>query len=164
MAKNVKRGKMKVPAEVYFLRYAFPCSHIICKIRKEISDEEYKKMERAAAEGKVLGREYLEKVFFRAFERIEKIAKEMKKDKWDKEVIEEYFVRRHNFFVDASDNPESFKELCRIHRANVSDVKGKELIVEYENGKKRTVKNNYVPNVKVGDKVMIHYFYAVEKV
>lgn len=154
---------VEMEPEVYFLRYAFPCSHIICKIRKEINEEEYKKMERAAAENKVLPREFLEKVFFRAFERISKIADELGKDKWNKEVIKEYFVNRHNDFVHNSENPETFKDLCRVHKAEIVELTGNELVVKYGKNKKRKVKS-YVKNAKVGDKVVIHYFYAVEKV
>lgn len=82
--------------EVYFLRYAFPCSHVLLNIRREINEKEYRKMERAALEGRALDKGFLEKVFFRAFERMQKIAEELKKDKWDIDVIREYFCKRHN--------------------------------------------------------------------
>jgi len=26
--------------EVYFIKYAYPCSHILCKVRKDVSEEE----------------------------------------------------------------------------------------------------------------------------
>lgn len=149
--------------EVYFLRYAFPCAHVLCKVRKEISDEDYKKMEKAAANGEVLPRAYLEKVFFRAFKRIEKIADEMKEDKWDKEVIKEYFVNRHNDFVHNSENPETFKEMCKVQKAEILEIKDGKLLVRYDN-KMREVKGDYIENAKAGDKVTIHYSYAVEKI
>ena len=149
--------------EIYFLRYAFPCSHVLCKIRKEISEEEYKKIERAAIKGIILDRKYLEKVFFRAFERIEKIAAELKTSKWDINVLREYFVERHNAFVNSSVNPEKFKELCRVHKAKIIEVKENPLTVKYNN-KKREVKKVYVPDAEKNDIVTIHYNYAVEKV
>ena len=149
--------------EIYFLRYAFPCSHVLCKIRKEISEEEYKKIERAAIKGIILDRKYLEKVFFRAFERIEKIAAELKTSKWDINVLREYFVERHNAFVNSSVNPEKFKELCRVHKAKIIEVKENSLTVKYNN-KKREVKKVYVPDAEKNDIVTIHYNYAVEKV
>ena len=75
--------------EVLFLKYAFPCAFII-KQRGEISDFEHQILEDAAINNKVLERKLLEKVFFRAFERINKVAEEKNKDKWDIEIIREY--------------------------------------------------------------------------
>lgn len=150
--------------EVYFLRYAFPCSHILRTLRKEIGEEDYEKMKLATVNEVVLPRDYLERVFHRAFERMGKIAHELGKDRWDRDVIEEYFVKRHNAFVDASENPEQFKDQCRVHIAEIKEITGGEMVVAYGSGKSRKVRRDYVPGVSVGDKVTIHYSYAVEKV
>lgn len=153
--------------ETYFIRYAYPCSHILCTVRGEVSEEEFKMMEDAAINNKILDRKFLEKAFFRAFTRISQLAQEMKKDRWDLEVIKEYFRVRHNPVLDNSDYPESFKEQCKVFEAKVKQILADgEAIVEYENKgtKKRKVKTDYLPNIKVNDKVTIHWSYIVEKI
>ena len=155
--------------EVYFLKYAFPCSHILWRVRREITEEEYKKMENAAKHNKILSGRFLEKAFWRAFTRIEKLAEEMGKDKWDIEVIKEYFCVRHNSVLNVSDYPESFKEMCKTYKARViEETNDGEVIVSYESEldgeKKRKVKKDYIKDLKVGERVWIHWQYAVEKV
>lgn len=155
--------------EVYFLRYAYPCAHILCDVRGEVSGKEFKMMEKAAINNKKLDRAFLEKAFWRAFERINKIAQEMGKDKWDIEVIREYFCVRHNSVLDKSDYPEAFKEMCKTYKAEVAEeTEDGEAVVSYlsELGgkKRRKVKKDYIKDLKVGDKVMIHWNYVVEKV
>jgi len=152
---------------VYFLRYASPCSHILCSVRSEVSKEEFDKIEQGAIKGEPLDKAYLEKVFFRAFNRISKIAEELGKDKWDLEVIKEYFTVRHNPVLDATDYPNSFKEQCKVFVGTVKELlENNEAIVEYENKttKKRRVKTLYVPDIKPGEKVRIHWSYIAERV
>ena len=153
--------------EVLFLKYAFPCAFII-KQRAEISDFEHQILEDAAINNKVLERKFLEKIFFRAFERIEKLTKELNKDKWDYEVIKEYFTDRHNSIIDEgmysyAEAPESLKNLCKVHKAEIIQIKDDSLIVKYNKEKLRPVIKSLVKNVKIGDFVTIHYGYAVEK-
>ena len=153
--------------EVLFLKYAFPCAFII-KQRGEINEFEHQILEDAAINNKVLERRLLEKVFFRAFERINKVAKELNKDKWDSEVIKEYFINKHNSIIDEgmysyAEAPESLKNLCKVHKAKVIKTKNNFLIVEYDNKKTRAASKDLVKNVKIGDYVTIHYGYAVEK-
>ena len=153
--------------EVLFLKYAFPCAFII-KQRGEISDFEHQILEDAAINNKVLERKFLEKIFFRAFERIEKLTKELNKDKWDYEVIKEYFTDRHNSIIDEgmysyAEAPESLKNLCKVHKAEIIQIKDDSLIVKYNKEKLRPVIKSLVKNVKIGDFVTIHYGYAVEK-
>jgi len=155
--------------EVYFIRYAYPCAHILCTVRGDVSEGEFKEMEMAAIQNRVMDREYLEKVFFRAFNRINKIAEEMGKDRWDIDVIREYFVGRHNNVLMDSDYPESFREMCKTYLAEVVSMEEDgEVTVKYHSElggeKKRKVKKDYFPELKVGDKVMIHWQYAVEKI
>lgn len=156
-------------AEVLFVKYAFPCAFII-RQRGEISQKELDELEAAAINGKVLDRVFLERVFFRAFRRIEILAQEMKKDKWDYEVIHHYFVSRHNELIENgmeayATAPETMKDLCRVHRAKIMKVKGNYLVVQYgKENKLRPVMGEMISNPKVGELVTIHYGYAVEKV
>lgn len=166
MVKNEKMridDKLKyVNPEVYFLKYAFPCSHIL-KFRGEVSNEDILKLKDAALNNRKLERAYLEKIYFRAFARMDKIARELKKDRWDLEVIKEYFRVRHNDVVACSDNDDSFKDLCKVHKATVKEKRKESILVEYGE-RKRVVKKDFVPNVEVGDVVTIHYDYAIEKI
>ena len=155
-------------SEVLFLKYAFPCAFVI-RQRGEINEEEFKRLEEAAIHNKVLPREMLERIFFRAFERIKIVAQSMKRDIWDAEVIRAYFVKKHNAIIDEgmysyATAPPSLKDLCKVHKATVKDIKDDILIVEYGTGKRRPVMKSLVPNAKKGDKVTIHYGYAIEQV
>ena len=154
--------------EVFFLKYAFPCSFIL-KQRGEIGDKEFKQLEEGAINNKVLPRKLLEKIYFRAFEKIKPIAQEMDRDKWDLDVLKEYFLARHNALIDEgmyayAQAPETLKNLCRVHKAKVLNVKDDVLVVEYAGGKRRPVMGTMVSGAKIGDLVTIHYGYAVEKI
>ena len=154
--------------EVLFLKYAFPCAFVI-KQRGEIDNKTFKTLEDAAINNTVLSHSLLEKIFFRAFERIGNVAKEMKRHRWDAEVIREYFVRRHNEIIDKgmysyAKAPESLKDLCRVHVATVKSVSGNYLVVGYGDERTRPVMSDLVRGIKEGEKVTIHYGYAVEKV
>jgi len=113
-------------------------------------------------------KETLEKDFGAAFTRIKKLAETMNKDRWDFEVIKEYWERNHNDIIDKGDgmygnSSEEFKDLCKIHEAEIIEKKGNSLIVKYGE-KERIVSNFLVPDVRIGDKVRIHYGFAIEKI
>lgn len=154
---------MKV--ENFFLRYAYPCAYIILQ-RGEISDNELKALGKIAIRNNEISKERLEKVFHRAFEFIDELAKKRGKDIWDFEIIKEYFYSYHNEVIDKGvgvygNAPETLKELSKIEKAIVKDKKDDVLIVEYA-GKIRNVLNHFVTDAKIGDTVTIHYGYAIE--
>jgi len=156
---------IQMKPEVFFLKYAFPCA-FIAQQRNEINEEDMKELEHAAIKEISLPKEKLEKIFFRAFQRIEPIAKELNKDKWDLEVLKEYFLKKHSIMVEnglelAKDIPRTLKELCKVHKAKIIDKKDNLLIVQYNN-QTRTVISSLIPNAKIGDIVTIHYGYAIE--
>tara|TARA_Y100000310_G_scaffold343478_1_gene451309 strand:+ start:2352 stop:2828 length:477 start_codon:yes stop_codon:yes gene_type:complete len=151
--------------EVYFLKYAFPCSFIL-RQRNEISQQQYDQLEKSAINNITLPKELLEKTFHRAFERIEKLASKNNKDKWDLDIIKQYFLQHHNELINDgmytyAEAPETLKELCKVKKAKVTEIKDDILIVEIEN-KPRPVMNSLTPNAKIGDLITIHYGYAVE--
>jgi len=146
--------------EHYFLRYAFPCAFIV-KDMGEISEEEFKELEDCALNLKPISREKLEKVFFRAFEKIKKYSEYY----WTKEVIEDYFKNKHNQEIDNGEGyyataPEYIRKLSKVHKAKVLEVKNNTLLVEYPEGKRR-VFNDFV-DAQEGDFVFIHFGYAAE--
>lgn len=154
--------------EVYFLKYAFPCAFVILQ-RGKISQHEYEELERAAVTGVLVDREKLEKIFVKAFKRMKVLAVEMGVDMWSRELMQEYFWNRHNQIIDAGEGsyahaPEILKELCRILPAKVEKVVGDNVVVRFENGKTRPVSIDLVGVLASGDRVMVHYGYAVEVV
>ncbi len=153
--------------EIFFLKYAFPCSFII-KQRGEITQEEYSTLENAAVNNEVLQREFLERVYFRAFQRIKIIAKEMKKEIWDLSIIKSYFREKHNEIIDDgmysyAEAPPVLKELCKVYEARVISLENNVAVVEYAQGKRRPVITSLVSDLKPGNLVTIHYGYAVER-
>lgn len=162
-------------SEKLFFMYAFPCSQALMQLGR-ISLEKYSELRECFLKGDVPEREDLEDVFKAAFVRIKKLAEMRGKDYWDFDIIKEYWESYHNENINMGDGfyehaPEGFKDICRTQVAEVIELKKNEeddmLIVEYKdkNGydKKRVVFANLVPDVKIGDKVKIHYGYAVEK-
>lgn len=152
--------------EVLFLKYAFPCT-FIKRQKGKVNDEEYQRLETAAINNEKLPKDFLERIYDVAFKNISKIARKMEKETWDADVIREYFLKEHNVLIDNGEifginAPETLRDLCRVHKARILEFKNGALIVEY-NGRKRTVLESLVKDVKVGDIVSIHYGYAVEK-
>ena len=156
--------------ESYFLRYAMPCAFII-RDMGEITDAELKELEDAAEANKPLPREKLEKIFFRAFEKIGRFCKTIGKDKWDRETIERYFKEYHNKEIDRHEGyyatcGEMNRNLSKVRVGKIIKVEKDRYIVEYENDGKhetRAVFSKLVPRCEVGEKVYIHFFFATEK-
>lgn len=158
-----------VGPEEFFLKYAFPCAHVLLD-SGAMSKERYDGLESCAKSGELLPRDVIESSFPSAFRRIKVLALEMGvKDYWDMQVMEEYWYRNHNVVIDAGEGnyskfPESFLDFCKVHVARVvTTLPEGFLLVEYGD-KKRPVCGDYVLGAKVGDKVRIHHAYAVEKV
>jgi len=160
---------MKV--ENYFLRYAYPCAYIAFQ-RKQISQEELDELGEIALKNLPVERERLERVFYKAFEDINELADKRGKDKWDFSIIKEFFNSYHNKCINEGKGtygiaPEVLKELSRVYVAMVVDKKENNLMVVYKdiNGieKKRAVLGEYIPDIKIGERVKIHYGYAVER-
>jgi hypothetical protein len=162
------RKKEKISPERYFLLYAYPCSFVLVE-QGRITEEKRKELEKKLLENKPLDRKELEALFPAAFKRIRQLAKEMKKDAWDLGVIKDYFFgEKHNDFIDKGDGMyalvgQSFKDLCKVHKAKVIDRTGNVLTVKYGG----TIKNVFatlVPNAKKGDTITTHLAFAVEKI
>ncbi|MBT4416586.1 hypothetical protein HOC80_00605 [archaeon] len=148
--------------EHYFLRYAFPCAHILLDW-KEITQEQFDELKDISINNKPVERALLEKVFFRAFEKIKDWHGE---DYWHMDVMKKYWHERHNQEIAEgvgtyATAPESFKNLSKVFKAKVLEVKNGTLLVEYENGKRR-VFNDFVQDALIGDFVFIHFGYAAE--
>tara|TARA_Y100000310_G_C20648644_1_gene798110 strand:+ start:483 stop:1007 length:525 start_codon:yes stop_codon:yes gene_type:complete len=157
----------KTCVERYFFKYAFPCSQVKVKLGS-LSEERYNELMEIFLKKSSPNKEVLEKTFPPAFRRINKLAKKINKNTWDFSVIKKYWEEEHNIIIDQGDGmygtaSESFKDLCKVHEAEVIKKHENKLIVEY-NAKKRIVSDFLVPEVQVGDKVRIHFAFVIEKV
>jgi len=157
--------KSSLPLEVYFLKYAFPCSFITLQ-RGRISQKEFDEMEKAALEDKVLERKYLEKIFTPAFRRMKKLAEKKGMKVWSKKLMREYYWKHHNEIIDKRQEsyryaPAVLRDLCRIVSGVVKGMKGKYFLVLLETGKIRPVMS-LCGDLTTGERVMVHYGYACE--
>ncbi|MFH1308016.1 MAG: hypothetical protein ABIH72_04145 [archaeon] len=152
--------------EQYFFMYAFPCAYLKVELG-QLSEEDYNELERQFKQGIIPTREELEKLFSSAFRRIKILAREMNKYYWDLDLIKKYWLEEHNKFIGDGEGtykvmPESLKDLCRVHVAEIIKKKENLLVVKYGDSE-RVVFSDILKEVKVGDKVRIHFSYAVEK-
>ena len=152
--------------EEYFFSYAFPCVHTLREFGR-ITKERYEFILEDFEKGEIPSKEELEDIFTAAFRRLKLIAKERGKDYWDPEIVKDYWRVLHNKFIDEKDGTyamtsKEFNELCKVHEAIVLFVGDNEIVVEYNNTRRKVLKD-LIPDVEVGDKVTIHLNYAVEK-
>jgi hypothetical protein len=173
----VKTFSEKMKPELIFLKYAFPCSTVL-RQRNEITQEMLEKLEDAAINNKIISRDILEKIYFRAISRMKALANERNKNYFCEEIIREYFTKRHNEILDGhisgknndmgidvdKNTPSSLRYLCKVFKARVMEKKENYYIVEYDNKKLRPVLNSLLPDAKIGDVITIHYGYAVEEI
>ena len=163
----IKQEDKKLTVETYFFKYAFPCAQIKLKLHS-LRQEEYNILKEIFLQGKAPSKQELEKTFPPAFRRLKKLAEQTGKQVWDIETLKQYWEINHNQVIDEGEGmygiaSEEFKDLCKIHTAEIIEKQDNKLIVQYNN-KQRTVSSFLVPNANIGDKVRIHFAYAVEKV
>jgi|WetSurMetagenome_2_1015567.scaffolds.fasta_scaffold417754_1 hypothetical protein len=167
MAKISERVGGALKPEAYFLKYAFPCAFIGMQ-RGRFDEATHLRLEKAAVSGKFLSFEELAKYFPPALRRIAALKKKTGHEKWDTALIRDYFWNEHNKIIDARGEgyktaPPALCELCKVLEGQVISVKDGVAVVRFAGGKRRAVMTKLVGSLKKGDKVMVHYGYAVEK-
>ena len=164
--KNLKAGwSESTPLEVVFLKFAFPCAFIALQ-RGRITREQFNTLEDAAVNNKVLGRGDLEKYFSPAFRRMKRLAVKKSLKVWSRELMEEYYLTEHNRIIDEGvedygSAPPVLKELCKVISGGVTNVRGSTARVGLDNGKTRAVNLDLVGPVGKGERIFVHYGYAV---
>lgn len=153
-------------AEIYFLKYSFPCAHTLLEMGS-IDDAKLKELEENAINNKRMSKTELMMLFPAAFRRMNEVAAKLKKDVWDIEVIRHYFLEDHNVYIDKKEGnygnfTKTFRDFCKIYKAEVIAKEDNILTVKFEGGQ-RNVFSDILPDAKVGDKVSIHQSFAVEK-
>ena len=155
--------------ETAFLRYAFPCAHLIREDNR-ISDAEFEELHKGALGDLYVAREKIEGIFKQGIRRLKETAEREGLEYWSVEAIRTYFRDYHEEYIEANDGtykifPQSLKELCKVKKAKIDKMVDLERrIAEVEiDGKKRPVFLELIEDADVGDEVYVHYAYAVEK-
>jgi len=154
--------------EAYFLKYAFPCAFITLQ-RGAINQKTYDRLEKAAVRGDSLTRKELEKVFAAADRRMDILVRERGYKKWSFELVQDYYWKWHDRFIKDGEGsyrfaPKVLKELCRVLSGTVVRVRKEAAVIRFKGGKTRPVMTALTGPLKKGDKVIVHYGYAVEKI
>ncbi len=142
--------------EQYFLRYAFPCAQVLLDL-KRITQADYDKLKNAVLNNEVLSRVYLEKIFVKAVTGMRTVSEDI----WDVNVIKEYFHNKHDEMI-SKDLPPTIQKLCKV-KEGILVAKNEPAFIAKLGSEKRNVFALY-EKPKIGDRVIIHYWYAVERI
>jgi hypothetical protein len=145
-----------------FMKYAMPCAGVLVQ-RGNVAQEDVDEIITAVKAGKVpRGAEKMCKVAFAA---CSLIAKDRKKDKIDREVINHYFHFAHDEVIDRryEEMGDFDTNSCRI-RAGVVEAVGKDFAVVSNSSGRRKYKTDFVAGLKKDDIVTTHWNFVVEKI
>jgi len=144
--------------EIFFLKYAFPCSFVLV-LRKEITKKEQKLIYRSAKEEKLhLSKKEIERIFWRPMKFIKSIC--------DLESIQRYWRFEHNKNLKEKkfdDFEKKFEKQCMVVPCEVVSI-NKNVIVKSEFFDGIIKLKTDLVNVKPGDKITKHYDYICEKI
>jgi len=145
--------------EIFFLKYAFPCSFVLL-LRKEITKKEHNLLYKSTKEEKLyLTKEKIEKIFWRPMKFLKSLS--------NLDKIERYWRFDHNIHLkkgEFKDFDRSLIKHCMVIPCEV--VKVKKNVVEVKSPflkKNIELKSDFV-KVDVGDKVTKHYDFICEKI
>lgn len=153
---------MEVTDRRLFLKYSLPCVSTL--IRRGL-DKAYAEELVCTVAGNGTIPEGCEKIFDDALMICESVAQKMGKTNIDEEVIRHYFLKIHPKFVDVSyrNGQRDFDPvMCKTYTGIVSSVDGTTAIVETALGEME-YRKDFAPNVKIGDEVVVHNNFVVEK-
>jgi hydrogenase maturation factor len=145
--------------EIFFLKYAFPCSFILLS-RKEITKKEHDLLYKSAKEKKLyLTKDRIEKIFWRPMKFLKSIS--------DLDKIQKYWRFDHNFYLkekEFKDFDDSLIEHCLVIPCEVVKVKKNKAEVKSPFLKKNMELNSNFVKVRLGNKVTKHYDFICEKI
>jgi len=81
----------------------------------------------------------------------------------DNKTIKKYFLTFHQKLQEANKKYKKIFELCKIKKGRIIEIKGKYGKVKIGN-EYRDVNLEFIKNPKVGEEVIVHFFYACEKI
>jgi len=150
-------------SRLLFFKYAIPCAETLAK-RGFITQRYRKKLMKNVIFNKKIPKD-TEKIFKIANIMCEKIAKKLGKKFIDKDVIRKYFLFEHDKIVDK--RYKMFKDFdslqCRLYSGKVINLKNRKIIVHTIIGNKK-YKNIFIPNLKIGNFVVVHRDFIIEKI
>lgn len=145
--------------EIFFLRYAFPCSFVLLS-RGEITEEEHELLYKSAKEEKLhLSTEKIESIFWRAIGFIGSIK--------NTQAVRKYWYFEHNKHIKSEKlkliDEKLIKECMVIPCEVISVNKDKATVKSEFFDDYIKLKTDFV-NVNPGDKITKHYDYVCEKI
>ena len=145
--------------EIFFLKYAFPCSFVLI-LRKEITKKEHHLLYKSAKEEKLyLTKKRMEKIFWRPMKFLKSVN--------NLDEIQKYWRFDHNTHVkekEFKDFDENLIEQCFVIPCEVVKVKKNKVEVKSPFLKKNIELNSDFVKVESGDKVTKHYDFICEKI
>jgi hydrogenase maturation factor len=150
-------------SRLLFLKYALPCADTLVErgvVSRKLIKESIKNI---SINKKISG--HPEKIFKTANSMCGKIARRAGKKSINKNDIRKYFLFEHDKVVES--RYKSFKDFdpmqCRVFSGRVTKIKNKRALVQTIIGSKK-YKTSFIPNLKIGDYVVVHRKFAVEKI
>jgi len=143
---------MEITDKKLFLKYAIPCASTLV-IRGDVKQQKIDELKNwvTTETGEEPTSEELHNIFKVASVLCTVTAQELGKDIIDSEVIHEYFLKKHDKIVEERwlEKQDFDKEKCKIR-----------IVTLDENS---NYKKDFCPDAKIGDKVVVHYDYIIEK-
>lgn len=149
-----------------YINYSFaaPCLpfHLA---RKEISSKKYEELLFLFRSLSFPSQEEQEKLFPQQFLALRDFSFRLnQKNYWQKSIVLEFWRSEHNRYIDGrkgsyADTSEKESFLCKTYEARVVRKLGKKIVVNFC-GIEKKVNAIRIPNVKVGNLVLVHLNYA----
>lgn len=169
----MKLGKMlekmvETPEDVFF-KYAYPCSAELLR-RKTISPAQKELLDYFFEQKKAPKQDLLEVCFPNAIKRLKRFA--VGEDYWTVDNIRAYFFVHHNNVIKNREgsyatSTKQMCELCKVKFGRVLEIENINdnivYVVKYNDGEKTKVSGRYLSDAETGDKISIHWKFAIEK-
>jgi len=150
-------------ARLLFLRYALPCAETLVK-RGIISKEYIRKLMKNVSFNEEVPKNS-ERIFKTAVLMCKRISKRFGKKFISESVVRKYFLFEHDKAIDK--RYKMFKDFdsltCRTYPGKVVSLKNRKAVVKTTIGKRR-YKINLTQGLKIGDNVVVHRNFVVEKI
>ena len=146
-----------------FMKYALPCAVTLVS-RGSVEKDDIENLIDAVKKGRQIP-EGAEKIFKVAMSACSLIALDSHKEFIDIDVIHNYFLYGHDDVIDRRfDEMRDFDpEACRVRPGIVKHIFKDSAVVLNSAGEKR-YRTDFVPDLKIGDRVATHRDFVVEKI
>ncbi len=144
-----------------FLRYSTPCGQVLVK-RKKLDEDELERMIEEVKASKGTQKDC--KAFQVGLFWCSELAKEAKKEEIDRRIIEKYFFKKHEDVIEemSLEGHDIKPELCKVQEGLVMEIEDNGMLKVFLPTGTRHVRPDFVPDVKKGNTVSVHYNFACE--